>query len=29
LRRCNGKSHEHTNIIESDKFYDFHIHTAT
>lgn len=29
LRRCNGKSHEHTNIIESDRFYDFHIHTAT
>ena len=29
LRRYNGKSHEHTNIIESDKFYDYHIHTAT
>lgn len=29
LRRYNGKSHEHTNIIESDTFYDFHIHTAT
>jgi len=29
LRRYNGKSHEHTNIIEHDKFYDFHIHMAT
>ena len=29
LRRYNGKSHEHTNPIEGDKFYDFHIHTAT
>ena len=29
LRRYNGKSHEHTNAIESDRFYDFHIHTAT
>jgi hypothetical protein len=29
LRRYNGKSHEHTNIIESVKFYDYHIHTAT
>lgn len=29
LRRYNGKSHEHTNRIESDKFYDYHIHTAT
>jgi len=29
LRRYNGKSHEHTNTIESDSFYDFHIHTAT
>ncbi len=29
LRRCNGKSHEHTNHIEGDKFYDFHIHAAT
>jgi hypothetical protein len=29
LRRYNGKSHEHTNIIERNKFYDFHIHTAT
>jgi hypothetical protein len=29
LRRYNGKSHEHTNTLESDKFYDYHIHTAT
>lgn len=29
LRRYNGKSHEHTNIIEKDTFYDFHIHTAS
>jgi len=29
LRRYNGKSHEHTNIIEANKFYNFHIHTAT
>lgn len=29
LRRYNGKSHEHTNTIESEFFYDFHIHTAT
>ena len=29
LRRYNGKSHEHTNTIESNSFYDFHIHTAT
>ncbi|MCP4677432.1 MAG: hypothetical protein GY854_18340 [Deltaproteobacteria bacterium] len=29
LRRYNGKSHEHTNHIETDKFYDFHIHMAT
>ncbi len=29
LRRCNGKSHEHTNKIEGNSFYDFHIHTAT
>jgi hypothetical protein len=29
LRRYNGKSHEHTNTIESDKFYNHHIHTAT
>jgi hypothetical protein len=29
LCRCNGKSHEHTNTIEQEKFYDFHIHRAT
>lgn len=29
LRRYNGKSHEHRNPIERDRFYDFHIHTAT
>jgi len=29
LRRYNGKSHEHTNRIEGNKFYDFHIHYAT
>ncbi len=29
LRRYNGKSHEHTNVIEKNSFYDFHIHQAT
>ena len=29
LRRYNGKSHEHTNTIEEETFYDFHIHQAT
>lgn len=29
LRRYNGKSHEHKNPIEGNKFYEFHIHTAT
>lgn len=29
LRRYNGKSHEHTNHIERQTFYDFHIHLAT
>jgi hypothetical protein len=29
LRRYNGKSHEHTNALESQTFYEFHIHTAT
>ncbi|HXE31508.1 MAG TPA: hypothetical protein VN515_06880 [Terriglobales bacterium] len=29
LRRHNGKSHEHSNAIERDLFYDFHIHMAT
>ena len=26
LRRYNGRSHEHTNRIENETFYDFHIH---
>ena len=29
LRRYNGKTHEHKNKIEGEKFYDFHIHMAT
>ena len=29
LRRYNGKSHEHTNLIEGNTFYDYHIHQAT
>lgn len=29
LRRYNGRSHEHTNQIEKEMFYDFHIHFAT
>jgi hypothetical protein len=29
LRRYNGKSHQHTNVLEKQTFYDFHIHTAT
>ena len=29
IRRYNGKSHEHTNIIENITFFDFHIHIAT
>ncbi len=29
LRRYNGKSHEHSNPIEGDAFYDFHIDQAT
>lgn len=29
LRRYNGKSHEHTNKIEGNKFYSFHVHTGT
>lgn len=29
LRRYNGRSHEHTNIIEGEKFYDFHVHQGT
>jgi len=28
LRRYNGK-HQHTNVLEKQTFYDFHIHTAT
>ncbi len=29
LRRYNGKSHRHSNPLEQEVFYDFHIHTAT
>ena len=29
LRRYNGKSHQHTNKVEKETFYDFHIHQAT
>jgi hypothetical protein len=29
LRRYNGKSHEHSNPLEGEVFYDFHIHKAT
>jgi hypothetical protein len=29
LRRYNGKHGEHTNIIEGQTFYGFHIHSAT
>lgn len=29
LRRYNGRSHQHTNPIERETFYDFHIHFAT
>ena len=29
LRRYNGKSHEHTNPIENETFYDFHVHQAS
>ena len=29
LRRYNGKSHEHKNPLESQKFYSFHIYQAT
>lgn len=29
LRRYNGKSHEHTNHLERNTFYGFHIHFAT
>ena len=29
LRRYNGKAHFHTNVLENESFYDFHVHTAT
>jgi hypothetical protein len=29
LRRYNGKYHEHSNKLENQRFYDFHIHYAT
>ena len=29
LKRYNGKSHQHTNKIERETFYDYHIHIAT
>lgn len=29
FRRHNGKNHEHTNKLERDKMYDYHIHMAT
>jgi hypothetical protein len=29
LLRHNGRSHEHTNRIEGDTFYGFHVHRAT
>ncbi|MCL4822083.1 MAG: hypothetical protein KJ067_23390 [Vicinamibacteria bacterium] len=29
LRRYNGRSHEHTNALESQRFYAFHVHSAT
>lgn len=29
LRRYNGKSHEHTNKMERQTFFDYHIHQAT
>jgi hypothetical protein len=29
LRRYNGKSHQHTNTVEGNTFYDFHIHQAS
>lgn len=29
LLRYNGRSHLHTNSIEGDRFFDFHIHRAT
>jgi hypothetical protein len=29
LRRYNGRSHQHTNRIEGEEFYGFHVHEAT
>lgn len=29
LRRYNGRSHEHTNVLEGHRFYAFHVHEAT
>ena len=29
LRRYNGRSHEHTNTLEGETFFAFHIHMAT
>ena len=29
LCRYNGKSHEHTNTLDGEEFYDFHVHRAT
>lgn len=29
LLRYNGKSHYHTNVLENERFYDFHVHRAT
>lgn len=29
LRRYNGRSHMHSNKLENQQFYDFHIHMAT
>lgn len=29
LRRYNGKDHAHTNTLERETFYEFHIHQAT
>lgn len=29
LRRYNGKSHQHTNVIEGNSFFGFHVHMAT
>lgn len=29
LRRYDGRGHEHTNLLERNRFYDFHTHLAT